>query len=91
MIETIARKNVNDGYYNLDYKEDGVYITVYPAIGSGKKVTIDEVINRLARKKIKNYSRTVVEETVKKPTKMPVKIAEHHFEELIDAGCNVHV
>ena len=22
---------------------------------------------------------------------MPVKIAEHHFEELIDAGCNVHV
>ncbi|MEN8905493.1 MAG: FapA family protein [Clostridiales bacterium] len=85
------RKNVNDGYFELDYSVDGIYITVFPAIGSGKKLDINDVVKRLARKRIKNYLKLVVDSEIKRPSKKKVKIADPQEEVLIDGIVEISV
>jgi uncharacterized protein (DUF342 family) len=86
-----TRKNVNDGYFDLSYENNGVFLTIYPSLGNGKKVTEDDIVNRLARKKIKNYTKSVIDNELRKPSKKPVKIAEPQEEVLLDAQIKVYV
>ncbi|TYQ13187.1 UNVERIFIED_CONTAM: hypothetical protein Cloal_4245 [Acetivibrio alkalicellulosi] len=83
--------NVNDGYFVLEYREDGIFMTVYPPVGKGKKVDIRDIIDRLTFKKVKDFNRELLELSVLKADKAPVKIAEHQEEVKIDASLSVSV
>ncbi|MGE5615198.1 MAG: DUF342 domain-containing protein [Bacillota bacterium] len=83
--------NVNDGFYQILYLNDGVYLSVYPPEGIGKRVDLQTVLDRLERKKVKNYDKDIVNIVVKKADKVPVKIAGRQEEESLNATANLSV
>jgi len=80
---------VNNGFFELEYKEDGVYIVVYPPSGKGKKVETNDVIEKLNMKKVKNYNQDMIELACLKADKVPMRIADPQEEEKIDAKVKV--
>lgn len=90
MVRNGMDYNINDGFYELLFKEDGVYLCVYPPEGDGRRLELKEVLERLARKKVRNFDRGKVELAVARADKVPVKIAEPQ-EERIDATVKVTV
>lgn len=91
MVRNGMDYNINDGFYELLFKEDGVYLCVYPPEGDGRRLELKEVLERLARKKVRNFDRGKVELAVARADKVPVKIAEPQEEERIDATVKVTV
>ncbi|NLX63466.1 MAG: DUF342 domain-containing protein [Clostridiaceae bacterium] len=81
----------NEKGFELTYKNDGVYLTVYKAVDFFNKVSESEVLNTIRRKKIKNYYANIISETVRKSEGIPVKIAEAQEEEKIDSTVDVIV
>lgn len=86
-----AGNNLNNGFYEITYKEDGVYLMVYPPVEKGKPVEARDVLDKLAKKLIKNFSRDIVDSAVRKADKAPVKIAEPQAEVKINAIANVMI
>jgi len=91
MLRNDTDYNVNDGFCELLFKEDGVYMCVYPPEGNGKRLELNAALDRLERKKVRNFDRSKVELAVIKADKVPVKIAEPQVEEKIDATVSVTV
>ena len=91
MLRNGTDYNVNDGFCELLFKEDGVYLCVYPPEGNGKRLELNAVIDHLSRKKVRNFDRNKVEHAVIRADKVPVKIAEPQVEEKIDATVSVTV
>lgn len=81
----------NDGFFELQYRTDGVYLTVYPPIGKGKKVEAREVLDKLSKKHIKDFSKEQVELLVLKQDKTPGKIAEAQEEVMTNATVTVKI
>ncbi len=81
-----AGKNVNDGFFQLSFQNDGVFLSVYPPVGNGNRIESSIVMERITRKKIKNINRDIIELTVRKADKLPVKIAEPQEEIKVDAS-----
>ena len=48
-------RNINDGFYELLFKNDGIYICVYPSEANGRRLDTREVIERLNRKRIRSF------------------------------------
>ncbi|HHV29895.1 DUF342 domain-containing protein [Acetivibrio mesophilus] len=82
--------NANNGFFEIQYKENGVFLTVHPPMGKGKAVEVSDVIDRLAKKKV-SYDKEMVELAVERATNTPVKIAEPQEELKIDASINVNI
>ena len=80
---------VNEGFFELKFLDNGVFITVYPAVGKGRKVETRDIIEKLNRKMIRNFNKEVIEVAVLKPDKVPVKIAEAQEELKLDATATV--
>ncbi|EOC99733.1 FapA family protein [Caldisalinibacter kiritimatiensis] len=75
-------------YYYIDYREDGVYLTVnYNDVLN--KVTIEEIRRRLNRKGVKDYDIELVTKAVEKGNGEPIKIAPFQEENMIDAELKV--
>lgn len=70
----IAPKDMN-GYTTLTQEADGVYLTVFPPQGKGRRVTLDEVRRELSRYQVRveNWSR--VEQVVQQASGKPQKVA----------------
>lgn len=81
--------NVNDGFYELRFQEDGVFLVVYPPVGKGKRVDVNNVIDKINRKRIRNFSREAVEYAVIKADKVPMRVAEGQEEAKVDASASV--
>ena len=81
--------NVNDGFYQISYENDGVYLSVYPPVGNGRRVDLQTVLDRLGRKRIRNFNRDIVQLAVTKAEKTPVKIASPQDEIRVDVTANV--
>lgn len=80
-------KNASDGFYDLLFREEGVYIIVYPPSShNGKKVSCQEIMDRILHKQIKNVNREAVEQAASRSDQMPVRIAEYQEEVKLDAG-----
>ena len=88
MKETPYNKT-NEGYFQIYYKEDGVYLVVYPPVGKEKRIELRDVLDRLAYKKVRDYKRDIVELAVMRADKNPVRIAEPQEEVRIDASVTV--
>jgi len=72
--ESSFNDSPNNGFFEIQYKEDGVYLTVHPPIGKGKAVEVNDVISRLTQKKIV-YDKEMVELAVQRASNVPVKLA----------------
>ncbi|HOM02084.1 MAG TPA: FapA family protein [Acetivibrio sp.] len=80
----------NDGFFEIQYNENGVYLKVHPPIGKGKAVEVNDVISRLAQKKV-IYDKEMVEFAVQKAVSAPVKIGEPQEELKLDATIDVNI
>lgn len=86
-----TNSDINNGFFEIKFEEDGVYLTVYPPVGKGKKVETSNVVEKLRKKQVKDFDSTVIEAVVKKADKMPIKIAGPQEEVKLDASVNVMV
>lgn len=84
-------RDVNAGFFQILFQSDGVYLTVFPPVGKNKAVEVNDVIDKLARKKIRNFNKDIVEVAVKAASKSPVKIADPQEELKIDVKASVFV
>jgi uncharacterized protein len=80
---------VNEGFFELKFQENGVFLIVYPPVGEGKKVEVRDVIEKLNHKLVRNFSKEVLEVAVLKADKMPTKIAEFQDELKLDSTASI--
>ena len=81
--------NVNDGFYQISYENDGVFLSVCPPVGNGRRVDLQTVLDRLTRKKVRNFNRDIVQLVVTKAEKTPVRIAGPQDEIRVDVTADV--
>lgn len=80
-----TKRNVNDGYFEINYRPDGVHLTVYPPTVNGQKVELRDVLDKITRKRIKDIDKDAIELGVFKSNKVPFKIANFQEEEKINS------
>lgn len=83
LLEDINYYEYGKGYYKIDFKEDGVYLAVFEGVIN--QVSIEEVVNKLQRKKIEDYDEDLVKDIVRKRDGKFVKIAPPQEEKKVDA------
>ena len=83
--------NVNDGFYEILFRSDGVFLSVYPPEANGRRLETKAVIERINSKMIRNFDKDIVDLAVRKAEKTPVRIAGPQEEVKIDASVNVMV
>jgi uncharacterized protein (DUF342 family) len=64
-----------DGYTTLAKENDGVYLTVFPPKGKGRKMTLDDVRRELAKYKIVINNDTLLNQLAHQASGKPQKIA----------------
>lgn len=81
--------NVNDGFIEIKYSADGVYLSVFPPVENGKRIELAAVLDRLVRKQIRNVNREAVDMAVKKADRTPLRIADVQEEISVDSTATV--
>jgi len=76
--------DIKSGNFEIKFLEDGVYLAVFEGY-KGSEVTTEEVINRIERKRIKEYDMNSIKDIVYSKSGEFVKIAQFQKEELIDS------
>lgn len=72
-----------DGYFKIASVPTGVYLTVYPPLGNGKKVDLDEVLIQIKNNEmIKDIDFDAIKEVVKVSDGNPVRIGEYQIESI---------
>ncbi|MFP4465927.1 MAG: DUF342 domain-containing protein [Candidatus Goldiibacteriota bacterium] len=69
-----------DGYSTVNTEEDGVYLTVFPPKGGGKKVDLESVKKELGKLDIKDILWDKVEQAVEEATGQPILIVEEQID-----------
>lgn len=90
MMDT-PNSQILNGFFELKFQEDGIYLIVYPPATRGAKVTVAEVLDKLAKKKVRNFDRSAIDATIAGATKIPEKIAEPQEEERIDSTMVINI
>lgn len=91
MSRNYIGNNMSDGFYEILFRSDGVFLCVYPPEANGRRLETKDVLERLSKKMIKNFDRDLVDLAVRKADKTPVRIAGPQEEIKIDASVNVMV
>ncbi len=74
-----------DGYFELDYTDEGVFLTIHPPQGNGRLVEYDEVEEYVKNKKIKEANLDTIKAIIFSKEKKRIKIAEPQEEFRKDA------
>ncbi len=82
---------VNDGFFEIKYQKDGVYLIVYPPVGKGRRVEAREVLDKLNRKQVRDFSKGAIELAVMKADKTLTKIAGAQEEVKVNASASVTI
>jgi uncharacterized protein len=94
-VKMLDRENfsntINDGFFEIAYKENGVALTVYPPVGKGRRVESRDIIEKLNCKQIKNFNKDIIELAALKADKSTVIIANPQEEAKINATSSVIV
>ncbi|MCX7747024.1 MAG: FapA family protein [Clostridia bacterium] len=90
-IKNFGSGGVNDGFFEIKFQDEGVFLIVHPPVGKGAKVETRDIIEKLTRKQIRNFNKDVVELAVLKAERKPVKIADPQEEVKIDASISITV
>lgn len=89
-IDVVRSKNA-DGSFKVRVLKSGIWLTVEPPRGSGLKVDLTAVQNRLYGMRITPDDDTVVEQAVKKASGKPVKIGRWMHNAENDSAMSVEV
>lgn len=65
-----------DAQFAIDFKEDVIYLTIYPPGKFGKDISIEKILERLKELGIEEFSIDSVKQAVKEKTGIPLKISE---------------
>lgn len=84
-------KDPNDGYFELVYLNDGVYLKVSPALPKGKPVLTNDILCKLKTKKVTDVDIKVVEKVVRESNRVSAKIAPQQEEKKADAQIVVSI
>ncbi|MDP7421283.1 MAG: FapA family protein [bacterium] len=69
-----------DSYCELEINEDGVFFTVYQAVGAGKNLTVERASSYIESRNIANVNWDEVERACNMAHGVPIKIAEYDSE-----------
>ncbi len=75
----------NSGY-SITYEKDGVYLVVYKPTDFFSRVTENDLLNIINKKRIRNYNASIISEALRNCDGNPVKIAEAQEEARVDCG-----
>ncbi|MCE9501290.1 MAG: FapA family protein [Leptospira sp.] len=75
-LKELIQPKDRDGWVCLKNYKSGVWLTVFPPLGNGKKVTQDEVVRRLSYKGISDPMQNFVTKAIKEQNGEPVRIAD---------------
>ena len=84
-------ENKQDGFFDIFFREDGVYLSVFIPTGGGKRVKIEDVMKRIETKKIKDADIKQIRMALSTSEGGTFKIAETQEEELIDGSVEINV
>jgi uncharacterized protein (DUF342 family) len=69
--------NTYDGYFNINTKDDGIYVEAFAAKGQGRNIQLQQIESELEKKGINNYNLDMLKiEMGKEYTQIEVKVAE---------------
>ncbi|MHB8170450.1 MAG: DUF342 domain-containing protein, partial [Thermincolia bacterium] len=74
-----------------EYKEDGIYLVIHRPKGKGEPVSLETIKRESVERNIINIDWALVEEAIKTPTGVPVKIAEVQPDFIQDGSLNVAI
>ncbi|MEW6609699.1 MAG: FapA family protein [bacterium] len=74
-----------DGYFKIASVPTGVYLTVYPPLGEGKRVDLEEVLIQVKdNERIKDVDFEAITEAVRLSNGVSVRIGEYQVESVVD-------
>ena len=80
-----------DGRVVVRLYRSGVFLTVYPAAGAGRKVDTDHAIMKLTHNGVREFDRSIVEHTVSEANGEPVKVGEFVAKPEHDSSLKVEI
>ena len=85
--------NAYDGYFEVLVHEDGIYVKVTNASGDGKKVSIENIIEDLNKKKITDYKVDELKAALEKDdfSDIQIKVAERVVREKLEANYKIEI
>lgn len=89
-MDVVENRDI-DGIRLVEYKEDGVYLTVHPPQGKGKKIDLRDLEKEIAERRIKDVDREAVRQAVAAMDGKPVKIAPPQPEVVEDGHVQVEI
>jgi uncharacterized protein (DUF342 family) len=90
-FKDIMAKNVDDGFFDIKYEQDGVYIIVHPSKNKGKKVDVNDVLEKIRLKSIEHFDKSAIELAVLRADNQTYKIADFQDEKKLNATGSVTV
>lgn len=74
-----------DGRVLVKIYKSGIFLTIYPPIGSGKKVRLDDVAKRIAYRGVSQYDEATVKRAVEEMSGKPVMISNQKYKSNMEA------
>lgn len=88
--QLVAPKHL-DGRLLVRLYRSGAYVTVFPPLGQGIPVTVEQVLNRLQQAGIAKFNQGAVETAVKKASGEAVRIGDYVAKPENDSSCKVDI
>lgn len=86
----ITPKHV-DGRVLVRIYRSGVFLTVYPPLGQGRKVDLNQALMRIQQAGVNNFDNSRVDQCVKDPAGEPIKIANYEPKPQADSSVKVEI
>ncbi len=83
--------NYDNKGYEIEYKQDGVYLTMLPLTQVGMFISVPDILNYLNSKQVKDYDEQMIEVAIKAGVGSSNKIAEAQEEYKINALVDVTI
>lgn len=80
-----------DGEAIVTLRQEGVFLKIYPPVGSGKKITEREAAMKIKSRGITNYDKKIMENVVKNCDGEKVRIGEYTYNPMNDAMISVDI
>ena len=80
-----------DGRVLVRIYRSGVFLTVFPPLGDGRKVDLNQALMRIQQTGVNNFDNQRVDECIKEPAGEPIKIAEYEPKPQADSSVKVEI
>lgn len=88
-LKKIEDEIENHGFFEITYLKDGVYLSVYGGLNTC--VSYEDVIKKVKLKKIENYDKQILQDTVNNMEGNPIRFAPFQQEIPIDADVIIDI